>query len=769
MARDRDERGGSATARDRDEPGGSARARDRDGAAGGPAAVWSTLRHARRAGLRRALPALALVNQAEGFDCPGCAWPESTKRGRVEFCENGAKAVAHEATGAVIGGDFFAAHSLADLRVRSDQWLEAQGRIAEPLHRPAGSDRFEPIGWGAAFARAGEVLRGLGSPDRAIFYTSGRTSNEAAFLYQLFVRRFGTNNLPDCSNLCHESSGAGLGEMIGVGKGTVSLDDFERCDLILVMGQNPGTNHPRMLATLQECARRGCRIVSINPLRERGLVRFRHPQEVRGMLGRGTPLAERFVQVRVGGDVALLKGVMKELLALEDEHGGVLDRDFLERHTEGFETFRAALERVSLADCAEQSGVPRETLRELAEIYAGAERVIACWAMGLTQHRFGVENVQEVMNLLLLRGNVGKPGAGPCPVRGHSNVQGDRTMGIWERPKPAFLERLGAEFGFEPPTRPGTSSIEAMAAMHDGEAEVFVGLGGNFARATPDTPYAEAGLARCRLAVHVATKLNRTHVVAGEESILLPCLGRSERDAQAAGEQFVTVEDSMSAVHRSQGRLPPVAPALRSEPAIVAGLARATLGAQDAVPWEELVADYDRIRDRIERVVPGFESFNLRIRGDAGFVLPSGARKRAFETPSGRAGFVALPLPEITLSPGEYLMMTIRSHDQFNTTVYGDGDRHRGIEGDRRVVLLHADDMARDGIREGDRLELTSHVDGQVRRVEGFRAVAYDLPRGCAATYFPEANPLVPVTSFARRSLTPAYKSVPIRLTPQPD
>ena len=739
-------------------------AKEDGGAAGGPRAVLATLRHAQRAGLRRTLPALARVNQEGGFDCPGCAWPEATRRSRIEFCENGAKAVAHEATRKLVGGAFFAEHPIAALRERSDQWLEAQGRLAEPLWRRPGGAGYEPISWEGAFARVAEVLGSLDSPDRAIFYTSGRTSNEAAFLYQLFVRQLGTNNLPDCSNLCHESSGAGLGEMIGVGKGTVSLADFERCDLVLVMGQNPGTNHPRMLATLQECARRGCRIVSINPLRERGLVRFRHPQEVRGMLGRGTALADRFVQVRVGGDIALLKGVMRLLLEMDEAEGGVLDREFIERHTEGFDAFRDGLARVPLDDCVAESGVDRETMRELAEIYAGAERVIACWAMGLTQHRFGVENVQEVMNLLLLRGNVGKPGAGPCPVRGHSNVQGDRTMGIWERPKPAFLERLGAEFDFSPPTAPGTSSIEAMEAMHAGRAEVFVALGGNFARATPDTPYAEAALARCRLAVHVATKLNRTHVVAGEESLLLPCLGRTERDVQAAGAQFVTVEDSMSAIHASQGRLPPVSPALRSEPAIVAGLARATLGPANAVPWEELAGDYDRIRDRIDRVVPGFESFNRRIRADGGFVLPSGARKRAFETPSGRAGFRALELPRMELEPGHYLMMTIRSHDQFNTTVYGDGDRLRGIEGDRRVVLLHPDDMARDGIAEGERLDLTSHFRGETRSVQGFRAVPYDLPRGCAATYFPEANPLVPVGSFAEKSRTPAYKSVPITL-----
>jgi molybdopterin-dependent oxidoreductase alpha subunit len=740
--------------------------RGREVAAGGLGAVAVTLRHAARAGLGRALPALAVLNQREGFDCPGCAWPEASERGLLEFCENGAKAVSHEAGGRLADRAFFARTPLAELRAASGRWLEAQGRLAEPMLRRRGSGRYEPIGWPEAFARVAAALRGLASPDRAIFYTSGRTSNEAAFLWQLFVRRFGTNNLPDCSNMCHESSGSGLSEMIGVGKGTVSLADFELADLIVVIGQNPGTNHPRMLTTLEAAARRGAAIVSVNPLRERGLVRFSHPQHPLRMLRGGTPLASRFVRVRVGGDVALLKGVMKELLALEAERPGqVLDRAFLEAHTTGFEAFRAALEAVPFEPLVAESGIARAEMRALAELYAGAERTIACWAMGLTQHRFGVANVQEVMNLLLLRGNVGKPGAGPCPVRGHSNVQGDRTMGIWERPGAAFLERLGREFAFAPPRAPGWNTVESLAALERGEAEVFLALGGNFAAAAPDTERAEAALERCVLTVHVATKLNRTHLL-GEEALLLPCLGRTERDAQASGEQLVTVEDSMSTVHASRGWLDPASPALRSEPAIVAGLARATLGAGDSVPWEELAADYDRIRERIERVVPGFEDFNRRVRDGAGFVLPSGARTRAFETPSGRAAFRALPLPRSELAPGQLLMMTIRSHDQFNTTVYGDDDRYRGIRGDRRVVLMHAEDLADRGLAAGDRVDLTSHFAGETRSLRGFRTVAYDIPRGCAACYFPEANPLVPLGAFAEGSFTPAYKSVAITVEP---
>ncbi len=736
--------------------------------AGGLRAVVETARHALRAGLSRALPALRVVNQAEGFDCPGCAWPESEERGAIEFCENGAKAVAHEATARTLTREFLLSWPVSKLREQSHRWLEAQGRIAEPLWLRPGGDRFEPISWGAAFARAGAALRALASPDEAVFYTSGRTSNEAAFLYQLFVREFGTNNLPDCSNLCHESSGIGLGEMIGIGKGTVSLADFELADLILVIGQNPGSNHPRMLTTLQQAARRGCHIVSVNPLRERGLVRFGNPQEISGLLGAGTKLAERFVRVRVGGDIALLKGVMKELLALETERGGVLDLTFLAEHTTGFESFAKALEAYSFEQLEAGSGVSRREMRELADLYAASPRTIACWAMGLTQHRHGVGNVQEVMNLLLLRGNIGRPGAGPCPVRGHSNVQGDRSMGIWERPRADFLDALEREFGATMPRRPGFSTIEAIGAMADGRARIFIGLGGNFAVASPDSSLVESALARQSLTVHVATKLNRTHLL-GREALLLPCLGRSERDVQRSGPQFVTVEDSMARVHRSEGRLPPVAPELASEPAIVAGLARATLGETSRVPWEALVADYDRIRERIARVVPGCEEMNARVRAPGGFTLPRAPAERRFETPSGRAELREVALPKIEVPPGRLLLMTLRSHDQYNTTIYGDDDRYRGVFGGRRVVFVHPDDLRALGLAVGATVDLTSHCTGphgeENRSVRGFRTVAYDIPRGCAAAYFPEANALVPLAHHAEGSLTPAYKSIVVSLT----
>jgi molybdopterin-dependent oxidoreductase alpha subunit len=740
-----------------------------DEAAGGLEAVAHSVRHAWRAGLSRALPALRIVNQPEGFDCQACAWPENPSPGAIEFCESGAKAVAHEVTKRSIGREFFAAWPAARLRDQPQRWLEAQGRLAEPLWLRPGADHFEPIAWSAAFERAGEALRALGSPDEAVFYTSGRTSNEAAFLYQLFVREYGTNNLPDCSNLCHESSGTGLTEMIGIGKGTVSLADFELADLILVIGQNPGSNHPRMLTTLQRAARRGCRIVSVNPLRERGLVRFKNPQELRGLFGRGTELASRFVRVRVGGDIALLKGVMKELLALEAERGGVLDRTFLAEHTEGYAELARSLDAHDFPALEAASGIARGEMRELAELYAASERTIACWAMGLTQHRHGVGNVQEVMNLLLLRGNIGRPGAGPCPVRGHSNVQGDRTMGIWERPGAAFLDALEREFGFAPPRAPGLSTIEAIRAMHEERAHVFVGLGGNFAVASPDTQRVEEALARQRLTVHVATHLNRTHLL-GRESLLLPCLGRSERDLQAGRAQFVTNEDSMAQVDPSEGRLAPVSPALRSEPAIIAGLAVAALGERSRVPWAELVADYDRIRERIARVVPGCEEMNRRVRQPGGFVLPRPPAERRFETPGGRARFRCVALPELAVPPGRLLLMTIRSHDQFNTTLYSDDDRYRGIHGNRRVVLVHRDDLAALGLAEGARVDVTSHFsDGgaeETRVLHGFRTVAYDVPRGCAAAYFPEANPLVPLAHHAEGSLTPAYKSVVISLAP---
>ncbi len=739
-------------------------------AAGGLGALTSALEHtARGPGFVRGIRSFLGVNQTAGFDCPGCAWPDPDDRAALEFCEQGVKAVAHEATRQTIGAEFFAAHPISELLEKPGSWLERQGRLVEPLYRAPGSDHYRPIQWEEAFDRCGRALRALDSADEAIFYTSGRTSNEAAFLYQLFARRFGTNNLPDCSNMCHESSGVGLTEAIGVGKGTVTLADFDQADAIFVVGQNPGSNHPRMLATLQAASRRGCRIVSINPLRERGLVRFAHPKEPLALLGRSTPIAERFLQVRVGGDVALFKALAKEVLQAEaGAPGTVLDRGFLSEHTAGFDAYREALEAIPLTELVAASGVPQEEIEEAARIYYEAERVIVCWAMGVTQHAHGVANVQEIMNLLLLRGNIGKPGAGPCPVRGHSNVQGDRTMGIHERPAAAFLDRLEEEFRFSPPREHGVDTVGAIEAMRDGRGKVFFGLGGNFVVAAPDTPVVERALERTDFTAFVATKLNRSHLRTGRESLLLPCLGRTDRDAHAGSDRFVSVENSMAVVHRSAGRLTPAGPELRSEPEIVAGIAHATLGSEDGIDWLALGADYDRIRDHVSRVVPGFEDFNRRIRETEGFVLPRAPMERRFETASGKAEFKVHTLPPDPLAPGQFLMMTLRSHDQYNTTVYGDDDRYRDVRGGRRVVLMREDDARSAGLGENDAVTLTSHHRGETRSLDGFRVVFHDLPARCVGTYFPEANPLVPLAQRDERSRTPAYKSVVVTLAASP-
>ncbi len=737
-------------------------------AAGGIPAVMSTFEHAaRKMGVVRGVKTLLRMNQKEGFDCPGCAWPDPEHRSTVEFCENGAKAVADEATKMRVTPGFFARHSISALMERSGRWLNAQGRLTHPMVRREGSDHYESISWEDAFAIIGDELQELDSPDEAVFYTSGRTSNEAAFLYQLFVREFGTNNLPDCSNMCHESSGVGLSEVIGVGKGTVLLEDFDKADAIFVIGQNPGTNHPRMLTALQSAKRNGATIVSINPLRETGLVRFKHPQEVGGLVGKGTPLASLHLQVRINGDVALLKGIMKAMLEEEEQRPGeVLDHEFIEEYTEGFEAFVEDLRQESWEDIVEKSGVERDQIQQAAEIAVDSEATIACWAMGLTQHENGVANIQEVVNFLLMRGQIGKPGAGACPVRGHSNVQGDRTMGIWDRPTAEFLDSLEGRFGFEPPREHGLDTVHAIKAMHEGSAKVFVGMGGNFLSATPDTNFTAEALENCELTVQVSTKLNRAHLVTGKKALILPCLGRTEIDVQKSGEQFVSVENSMGVVHPSEGRWQPASDELLSEPAIVAGMARATLGEASKVNWEELVEDYDRIRDAIEDVVDGFDDYNERVRQPGGFVLPNGAREREFHTDTGKAKFTVHPIPEHKLGDGEFLMMTIRSHDQFNTTVYSNDDRYRGIKNGRRVVMLNEQDIAEMGLEKGQMVDLVGEYGGKERVAPDFRVVPYDLPRRSAGTYFPEANVLVPVDSYAKRSHTPASKSVVITLRP---
>jgi molybdopterin-dependent oxidoreductase alpha subunit len=732
-------------------------------AAGAPA-VAATLQHVfGLAGVVRGTRALAVLNQKGGVDCPSCAWPDPDgARSLTEFCENGAKAVAWEADYRRLTADFFRTHSIEALARQSDYWHGQQGRLTEPMVLRPGSRHFEPIAWNDAFQLIAEELNALASPNEAVFYTSGRTSNEAAFLYQLFVRQFGTNNLPDCSNMCHESSGAALAPTTGIGKGTVRLDDFEKAGLILILGQNPGTNHPRMLTSLQAAKRAGAIIVAINPLKEAGLLAFRNPQELRGMLGFSTPLADHYFQVRIGGDQALLKGIIKTLLV----HDAV-DHRFIANKTDGFHELRTSLAEIRWETIVEASGIPRERIEALAELVAAHDRIIACWAMGLTQHKHAVATIQELVNVILLRGSIGKPGAGLCPVRGHSNVQGDRTMGIYEKPPAAFLDALGKEFRFEPPREHGFDTVEAIRAMRDGRAKVFFALGGNFLSATPDTAVTAAALENCRLTAHVSIKLNRSHLVTGRTALILPCLGRTERDPATGGrrvEQFVTTENSMGVVQSSQGSLAPASEHLLSEPAIVARLAEATLGPRSTVPWGKLAADYDHIRDCIERVIPGFENYNERVRRPGGFYLPNPPRDGAFPTVVGKARFSTSPLHAIRLEPGQLVMMTIRTHDQFNTTIYGLDDRYRGIKNERRVVMMNAVDIRDRGLAVGDVVDLTGHFQGQTRIAHRFIVVEYDIPVKSCATYFPETNVLVPLDSTADGSNTPTSKSVVVTI-----
>jgi molybdopterin-dependent oxidoreductase alpha subunit len=728
-------------------------------------------------GLVRSARALLALNQKDGFDCQSCAWPSPDEhRSTFEFCENGAKAVADEAMTERVTPGFFAKFSVRDLAAQSDHWLGKQGRLTSPMVLRPGTTHYEPITWDAAFALIARELNALPSPNEATFYTSGRTSNEAAFLYQLFGRAYGTNNLPDCSNMCHESSGSALTPMIGVGKGCVTLEDFEKADAIFILGQNPGTNHPRMLTALQLAKKKGCRIVSINPMPEVGTQKFVNPQDFMNplkapgaLLGHATKLADLWLQARINGDMETLQGIMKAMLEAEErDPGEVLDQAFIREFTIGFDELSRHIRETSWEAITAGSGLTEAQIREAAAIAMGAKNIIACWAMGLTQHKNAVGTIQEVLNFLLLRGNIGRPGSGPCPVRGHSNVQGDRTMGIWEKPTEAFLDKLAKEFSFEPPREHGLDVVESIKAMHEGRVKVLFALGGNFLSATPDTDYTAVALRRCRLTAHVSTKLNRAHLVTGETALILPCLGRTETDLQAGGEQFVTVEDSMGIINPSRGRMKPRSGDLMSEPAIVAGLARATLGDNRPADWAALAGDYDRIRNHIERVVPGLDSFNDRIKKGP-FYLPNAARDhRKFDTPSKKAVFTVHPLPGQSLKPGQLVMMTIRSHDQFNTTIYGLDDRYRGIFNGRRVIFMNTDDVAQAGLVQGQLVDLTSHFNGVERKAPRFMVAPYPLPRGCTATYFPETNVLVPIDSVAEVSNTPTSKYVVITVAPSP-
>lgn len=735
----------------------------RRAAAGLPAVTKSLRTATEQMGVRRTALTLLRVNQNDGFDCPGCAWPEPGKRHTAEFCENGAKAVAEEATLRRVTPTFFAEHPVADLATRSGYWLGQQGRLTQPMYLPEGAEKYEPVSWEQAFDIVAEELTALDTPDEAVFYTSGRTSNEAAFLYQLFARAYGTNNLPDCSNMCHESSGSALGETLGVGKGSVLLDDLHQADLIIVAGQNPGTNHPRMLSALEKAKAGGAKIITVNPLPEAGLERFHNPQTARGLAGTGTRLTDLFLQVRLGGDQALFRMLSKLVLDAD-----ATDKQFIADHTHGYDDFAAAARATDWDTTLQATGLDRADIEQAARMVLASKRTIVCWAMGLTQHKHSVPTIKDVVNLLLLRGDIGRPGAGVCPVRGHSNVQGDRTMGIFERPAAAFLDALRDEFGFEPPREHGLDVVRAIRALRDGKAHVFFAMGGNFVAATPDTAVTEDAVRRARLTVHVSTKLNRSHCVTGARALILPTLGRTERDRQSSGEQFVTVEDSMGMVHASRGRLAPASDDLLSEPAIIARLARRTLGTDSPIPWEELAADYGRIRDRIARVVPGFHDFNTRVAQPGGFALPHAPRDdRRFPTATGKANFTADPVTWPQVPEGRLLLQTLRSHDQYNTTIYGLDDRYRGIKGGRRVVLVHPDDARAAGLDDGAYADLTSEWhDGRERTAPGFRVVHYPTARGCAAAYFPETNVLVPLDHTADTSNTPASKSVVIRLSP---
>ncbi|MEU6134830.1 FdhF/YdeP family oxidoreductase [Nocardioides sp. NPDC047086] len=715
--------------------------------------------------VRRTALTLLNLNQAGGMDCPGCAWPEPGHRHRNEYCENGAKHIADEATSRRVTREFFARHSVAELDRRSDYWLNQQGRLTEPMVKRPGATHYEPISWEDAFGTIAAELNGLDSPDEAMFYVSGRLNNEAAFLLQLFARAYGTNNLPDCSNMCHESSGSALNETLGIGKGSVQLDDIYNADLVFVVGQNPGTNHPRMLSALEETKQRGGRVIAVNTLPEAGLMRFKNPQKARGVVGRGTQIADQFLQIRPGGDLALFQMLNRRLLeADQDAGGGVLDWEYIAEYTTGFYAFAEHARTITWQAALEATGLTREEIEAVHEQVLASRSVIVCWAMGLTQHKHGVPTIREVVNFLMLRGNIGKPGAGVCPVRGHSNVQGDRTMGIWEKMPDAFLDALGAEFGFDPPRRHGYDSVDGVRAMRDGRAKVFVGVAGNFVRAISDSDVAEAALRSCSLTVQVSTKLNRSHTVVGETALILPTLGRSDVDVQATGEQFVTVEDSMSSVHATRGRLAPASPDLLSEVAIVSRLAKATIGDRHGIRWGDFEADYDRIRDRIARVVPGFEDFNARIKDPNGFVLPNPVNAGVYRTPSGKAVFTRNDLTWLQAPPGHLILQTLRSHDQWNTVPYAMDDRYRGIHRARRVVMVNPADIEELGLADGDRVDIVGvWEDGVERRAPGFTLVAYPASRGSAAAYYPETNVLVPLDSVAEGSNTPTSKGVVVR------
>ncbi len=741
-------------------------------AAGVPAILSSFKQVFGEAGVFRGLKALHHLNQKGGFDCPSCAWPDpdDERSGIAEYCENGAKAIAEEATAKKLTPDFFSEHSIQELAALTDFEIGRKGRVAQPMYLPEGATHYQPISWDEAVDKIAHSLNSLASPDEAIFYTSGRTSNEAAFLYQLFVRAYGTNNLPDCSNMCHESSGVALGESLGIGKGSVKLEDLYEAEVIIILGQNPGTNHPRMLSALQKAKANGAVIISVNPLPETGLMGFNNPQQVKGFLGMDTALTDIFLQVKINGDMALLQAI--EILLLRAEQaspGTVFDQAFIQKNTAGYEAFIQHLQQQDLPTLVKASGIGMAQIEETARMLQNKNRIITCWAMGLTQHKNAVDTIKEIVNLLLLKGSIGKPGAGTCPVRGHSNVQGDRTMGIYEQPSEAFLDRIEKNFHFMPPRHHGWDVVAAIKAMHAGKGKVFIGMGGNFLSATPDTLYTAAALQNCLLTVHVSTKLNRSHLIHGKEALILPCLGRSDKDTMNNEDQFVSCENSMGVIQSSKGVLAPISEHLLSEPVIICRMAKATLGHHSTINWDRYMQHYDHIRNDIERTIPGFDQYNERVRMPGGFYLPNCNREGWFDTPEKKAHFNIATPHYISLATDELLMITIRSHDQFNTTIYGLNDRYRGIYNERRVILMNQADMNKHQLQQEDVVDLFNYHNGIERVARKFIVVPYPIPEGCTATYFPETNVLVPIDSVADKSNTPTSKLVILKIRKHTD
>lgn len=732
--------------------------------AAGIAGITHAIEHlSEEMGLLKGLKVMSKVNQVNGIDCPGCAWPDPKHRSALgEYCENGAKAIAEEATTKVCDEEFFKQHSVEELSTWSDYHIGKAGRVIYPMYLKAGSSHYERISWDQAFERIAQKLKELEDPDEAVFYTSGRTSNEAAYAYQLMTRKYGTNNMPDCSNMCHESSGVGLSTTVGIGKGSVTLEDLYESELILVMGQNPGTNHPRMLSAMQKCKKNGGKIIHINPLPEVGTTKFVDPQSPVDILTGGTKIADHFLQLKINGDIALLKYMMWRLKQLDDAGADVFDKAFIEEYTEGADAFLESINSWNGEQLLEECGLTTAEVEPVVKLLAEKKKIIVCWAMGITQHHNGVDNVKEIVNLLLLKGAIGKPGAGTCPVRGHSNVQGDRTMGIYEKPSDAFLDSIEGHFNFKAPREHGYDVVDSISAMAEGKVKVFFAMGGNFISATPDSEVTGKAVQNCDLTVQVSTKLNRAHLVTGNEAIILPCLGRTEIDNQESGEQFVSVENSMGVVHSSRGYKDPASSELRSEVAIVCDLATCLFGANDEVNWKEMKGNYDLIRDHIEATIPGFDRYNERVREKQGFLLPNVARDRSFL--KGKAHFSSVPLPQVAPKEGKFILMTIRSHDQFNTTIYGLDDRYRGVLNERRILFIHPDDAKEEGLAHGDIVDIHGHYNGELRKAEKFIVKPYSIARGCLATYFPEANSLVPLKSVARESNTPASKFVEVSL-----